>query len=87
MSEQGDTWRPQKDNRSIVGGHAVCAFGYGKSGCAVCSWGRIFYMTWPFWEEYVDEAHIAVSANWIKGSGLAPSGVDLQALLQDAKEY
>ena len=76
-------WRPQTNDSSIIGGHAVPVFGYGRDGCTNVSWGELYTMNWDFWLEYVDEAYAVISEDWIKKSGLSPVGVDVEGLVQD----
>jgi hypothetical protein len=77
-------WAPQQDNAQIIGGHCVDLFGYGRSGAAVCTWGEVdYHMTWDFFLQYVDEAYALVSTDWIKASGLSPTGLDLDGMLKD----
>jgi hypothetical protein len=33
--------------------------------------------------QYVDEAYALVSTDWIKASGLSPTGLDLDGMLKD----
>lgn len=83
MEQTDKVWRVQtKDDRS-VGGHAVCALGYGRQGFALCSWGTIYRMTAEFWLRYVDEAYCVISKSWLKQSGVSPAGLDLDGLLAD----
>ena len=77
-------WDYTGQSYNVVGGHAVIQLGYGNSGMAVCSWGDIYHMTWAFWQQFVDEAYAVVSANWLKQSGISPTGLDLNGLLQDS---
>lgn len=76
-------WGSMSGDKSIVGGHAVPIFGYGRGGCTNVSWGDFYHMSWEFWLRYVDEAYAVVSTDWLKQSGVSPSGLDLAGLLQD----
>jgi hypothetical protein len=42
-------------------------------------------MTRAWFEKYCSEAYALISKDWIKASGLAPSGFDLAALEKDLK--
>ncbi len=79
----GGSWSDSGGDTTIEGGHAVLACGYGRSGFRVVSWGTTYTANWEFWSQYVDEAYAWVSTDWIKASGVSPSGIDLNGLLQD----
>jgi hypothetical protein len=79
----GGSWSDNGGDKTIEGGHAVLACGYGRSGFRVVSWGTTYTANWEFWSQYVDEAYAWVSTDWIKASGVSPSGLDLNGLLQD----
>jgi len=79
----GGSWSDNGGDKSIEGGHAVLACGYGRTGFRVVSWGQTYTANWEFWSQYVDEAYAWVSTEWIKASGVSPSGLDLAGLLQD----
>lgn len=79
----GGSWSDNGGDTRIEGGHAVLACGYGRTGFRVVSWGQTYTADWEFWARYVDEAYAWVSTDWIKASGISPSGLDLAGLLQD----
>lgn len=79
----GGSWSDNGGDTTIQGGHAVLACGYGRSGFRVVSWGVTYTANWDFWSQYVDEAYAWVSTDWIKASGVSPTGLDLQTLLAD----
>lgn len=79
----GGSWSDTGGDTTIEGGHAILACGYGRSGFRVVSWGATYTANWAFWAQYVDEAYAWVSTDWIKASGVSPSGIDLQTLLAD----
>lgn len=79
----GGSWSDTGGDKTIEGGHAVLACGYGRSGFRVVSWGTTYTANWDFWSQYVDEAYAWVSLDWIKASGVSPTGLDLAGLLQD----
>lgn len=66
-------------------GHCVLPVGYGRSGVALISWGKVYRTSWDFWQAWVDEAYCVVSKNWIKASGVSPTGLDLEGILADAQ--
>ena len=84
MEDTGNhNWGSMSGDTSIVGGHAVPVFGYGRGGCTNVSWGDLYHMSWDFWLQYCDEAYAIVSTDWLKQSAVSPSGLDLQGLIQD----
>ena len=49
------------------------------------TWGKPKKMTLAWFEKYCSEAYALVSKDWLKSSGIAPSGFDLEALESDLK--
>jgi hypothetical protein len=49
------------------------------------TWGQTKKMTWAWFEKYCSEAYALVSKDWLKASGVAPSGFDLATLEEDLK--
>jgi hypothetical protein len=49
------------------------------------TWGQVKKMTWAWFEKYCSEAYALVSKDWLKSSGVAPSGFDLATLESDLK--
>jgi len=47
------------------------------------TWGKPKKMTLAWFEKYCSEAYALVSKDWLKSSGIAPSGFDLAALESD----
>jgi hypothetical protein len=73
VSTQGD--------QSIQGGHAVILAGYDEKGVKVISWGRVYTMTWEFFERYVDEAYALIDIDWFDfNKHVSPLGMDLDQL-------
>jgi hypothetical protein len=69
------------------GGHAVFVCGYDESTFTFISWGQVMKMTIRFWEDYVDEAHALVSAEFLNaGTGETPVGFDLVTMLADLQQ-
>lgn len=66
-------------------GHCVLPVGYGRSGVALISWGKVYRTSWDFWQAWVDEAYCVVSKDWLKASGVSPTGLDLDGMLADAQ--
>jgi len=83
----GESWsEPPEADTSILGGHQVLVIGYGALGFTVVSWGAIYHANWAFWQKYAVAAQVAVSTDWIKQSGTAPSGLDVTTLLADLQQ-
>ena len=70
-------------NTTIDGGHQIYAPGYGRQGWHIISWGTDYTFNLDFWSQYVQAAIAVVSTDWVKASGVSPSGLNLQALLAD----
>lgn len=64
-------------------GHCVLPIGFGRSGFALVSWGKIYRASWDFFQAWVDEAYCVVSKDWFKQSGVTPTGLDLDGMLAD----
>ena len=82
-SGQDPDWSYSPTDAPSGEGHCVAPFGYGRSGLAPCSWGKIYHTSWDFWLAWVDEAYAVVSKEWIKQAGTSPSGLDLNGLIAD----
>jgi len=77
--DAGATW-DVAGAEATDGGHCVFVAGYDDQKLEVISWGERYYMTWAFWDKYVDEAHAILSYDWFNKDA-APSGFN-QAQLQ-----
>ena len=74
------TWAPSSS--PIVGGHDVGVVGYDEQGLIVMSWGRLYRMTWELVATSdVDEMYAILSPDWTGSDKLAPSGVNVDALV------
>lgn len=82
-SGQDPDWSYSPDDTASGEGHCVTPVGYGRDGLAVISWGKVYRTSWDFWNAWVDEAFCIVSKDWIKRSGVSPTGLDLNGLLAD----
>jgi hypothetical protein len=65
------------------GGHAVWCFGYDSIGVSFITWGKRMRMQWPFWATYTDESYSLISQDWLNSSSVAPSKLNLDALMND----
>jgi len=77
--DAGATW-DVAGAEATDGGHCVFVVGYDDQKLEIISWGERYYMTWAFWDKYVDEAHAILSYDWFNKDA-APSGFN-QAQLQ-----
>jgi hypothetical protein len=77
-------WSYSPNDKPSGEGHCVVPLGYGRDGVALISWGKIYHTSWDFFLAWTDEAYCIVSPEWIKASGVSPSGLDLNGLLADA---
>ena len=83
----GGSWSQQLgQSAQIEGGHAIPVIGYGRDGARIVSWGTTYTFNWQFWADFCDEAYAVVSSDWIKQSGVSPTGLDLGGLLGDLKD-
>jgi hypothetical protein len=82
-SGQDPDWSFSASDKPSGEGHCVTPVGYGRDGLAVLSWGKVYRTSWDFWNAWTDEAYSIVSKDWIKASGVSPTGLDLNGLLAD----
>lgn len=80
----GDWSETPGADTTIEGGHEVYLCGYGRRGFRVVSWGTTYTFNPDFLAKYGQSIDAAISPDWIKQSGVSPSGLDLNGLLQDA---
>ena len=57
--------------------------GYDANYITCITWGVLHKMTWAWFHYYCDEAYALVSNDWIKSTGLTPTGLTLAALEAD----
>ena len=74
------------DDTTSAGGHCVIgvaamppAENIPCPGVRVISWGAVFQMTWPFWDQNVDECYAVVDRDWGNAKG-SPFGIPLATL-------
>ena len=67
------------------GGHALYLLAYDQDTLTCITWGQLKKMTWTWFSQYCSEAYALVSKDWLKASGVSPSGFDLAALEADLK--
>jgi hypothetical protein len=79
----GDWSETPGANTTIEGGHEVYLVGYGRKGFRVVSWGTTYTFNPDFLGKYGQNIDAVISTDWIKQSGVSPSGLDLNGLLAD----
>jgi hypothetical protein len=67
------------------GGHAVYLVAYDPKTLTCITWGQLKKMTWRWLSKYCSEAYGLISQDWLKASGVSPSGFDLAALENDLR--
>jgi hypothetical protein len=83
----GGSWSyPGSGDTTIEGGHAIPVVGYGSQGVTIISWGALYHFNYQFWADNCDEGYALVDPEWIKASGVSPSGLALDDLLNDIKQ-
>jgi uncharacterized protein YvpB len=80
---------PQGDN-SIIAGHAVVIAGYDDvtQRFKLISWGAIFWMSYAFFSQFVDEVYFLANRDWFEKTGVTPVGqtlAQLEALMLTVK--
>lgn len=79
----GDWTEPSGADTTIEGGHEILLIGYGRRGFRCVSWGTTYTFDMNFLGKYGNNIDAVVSPDWIKQSGISPSGLDLNGLLAD----
>jgi hypothetical protein len=67
------------------GGHCVFVPKYDPNDFTCITWGALKKMTVAFWNEYCDEAHALLGADWLGAKG-SPLGFNQAQLMADLKE-
>jgi hypothetical protein len=62
------------------GGHCMWVPKYDRLGVGFITWGDRQEADWQWWLDYVDEAYVLLSSDWVDGSKPAPSGFDIDGL-------
>jgi hypothetical protein len=69
----------------IAGGHCIIQAGEGAAGGKIGSWGLWIPATWEFILNYLDEAYVVVSDDWLNAQERSPTGLDLDGLVAAMK--
>jgi hypothetical protein len=82
-------WRYRPDQPGFElnswGGHSVSIVNYSAIDLTCVTWGTLMKMSWPFFDEYCDEAFAAISEDWFDQNKKTPAGLDLATLQADLK--
>lgn len=72
----------------IEGGHCVNVGAYDSDAKTLTcvTWGRTQVMTEAFWHQYVDEAWVIITHDWVNANGIDPLGIDLYQLGADFQQ-
>ena len=81
----GEPWTVVASDGGIIGGHDVLGVQYDAGFFYVVTWGRLQPVTPEWIDQYADEAHVLLFADWINAVGAAPSGFSLETLLEDLR--
>jgi hypothetical protein len=65
------------------GGHAIPCMAASPETVTVITWGMRLKMSWNFFHDYVDEAYVCISTDWIEQNGVTPGMLNLLQLEQD----
>lgn len=65
------------------GGHCVPVVAASPQTLTFVTWGQTMKMSHNFFADYVDEAYVVLSQDWIAKTGLSPSQFDLKTLQRD----
>jgi len=79
------TWEFFPKDKPSNEGHYIYVSSYGRKGVAIISWGKIYHTPWDFVSRWADQAEALIGPEWIKHSGIAPSGLDMAGLLADSE--
>lgn len=71
-------------NLSIVGGHDVLLTRYNANFAYVMTWGQLWPATWQWLEMFVEEAHMELFPDLIKGK-TTPDGFNLSTMTNELK--
>lgn len=68
----------------IEGGHAITLQGKDQDGTLqIVTWGTLQPMSQDFWDNYVEEAWVVISPDWLESNQETPTGLDLDGLMQE----
>lgn len=79
----GQPWSVVANDGGIEGGHDILGVGYVAAGLWAVTWGKRVLIAWDWLTKYLEEAHALLFPDFIRSTGLAPSGFSLSNLLAD----
>lgn len=88
-AQEQDVWDVVANDGGLWGGHAVAGFAYYdtsdqlQDGLLVVSWGKLYRMTWAFWEKYCSESYALLLDEWLGALSRGPDGLDLAKINAD----
>ena len=65
------------------GGHAVYVGDFSGQRLACRTWGQKVEIDWEFFNEYCDEAYVAISLDWLGTDDKSPHGFASAELFRD----
>jgi hypothetical protein len=71
----------------VIGGHCVNDEGEGSAGGHIQTWAKNVPFTWQFMLNTLEEGWLVVPKLWVNNQTKAPSGLDLDGLLNAAKAF
>lgn len=80
-----DTGEGPKFSPGSWGGHCMNVWDITPKGLWVPTWGEMQFMTWDFWDRYVDEAYTILEEDYVGEDKRSPQGFSLKKLAHDIK--
>lgn len=82
--DNGQAWDYKSGQKyTIDGGHYIEGIYYDASGVTIVTWGKEQLMTWAFFNKFCDESYLLVDPEFLNGSGVTPTGLNLTQLNTD----
>ena len=67
------------------GGHCMNVWDTTPKGLWVPTWGEMQFLTWDWWDRYVDEAYTILEEDYVGEDKKSPQGFSLKKLARDIK--
>lgn len=81
--ENGEKWT-YVPGSPIEGGHAITLQGKDEDGTLqIVTWGALQPMDQSFWDNYIEEAWVVITPDWMEANKETPTGLDLQGLMNE----
>jgi hypothetical protein len=78
----GRPWTVVKRSKNL-GGHCVPIMAYDADSFTCVTWGQVQRMDVPFFQAQLDEVWAPVDLDWLRATGISPSGIDTANLNAD----